>query len=66
MQEVDRERQVLRLAALGHSNSELAVPFTIAESTAKTHVKRILAKIGARDRAQGVAIAYQGGLMPGR
>jgi DNA-binding CsgD family transcriptional regulator len=35
----------------------------IAESTAKTHVKRILAKIGARHRAQAVVIAYQGGLM---
>ncbi len=59
----DRERQVLRLVAGGRSNAELADLLTIAESTAKTHVKRILAKIGARDRAQAVAIAYQGGLM---
>jgi DNA-binding NarL/FixJ family response regulator len=59
----DRERQVLRLAAEGYSNAEIADLLTIAESTAKTHVKRILAKIDARDRAQAVVIAYQGRLM---
>lgn len=59
----DRERQVLRLVAEGYANAEIARLLTIAESTAKTHVKRILAKIDARDRAQAVAIAYQGGLM---
>jgi DNA-binding NarL/FixJ family response regulator len=59
----ERERQVLRLIAEGYSNEEIGSLLTIAESTAKTHVKRILAKIDARDRAQAVVIAYQGGLM---
>jgi len=59
----DRERQVLRLIAEGYSNVELARALHIAESTSKTHVKRILAKVGARDRAQAVVLAYQGGLM---
>ncbi len=59
----DRETQVLRLVAEGRTNAELAAVLMIAESTAKTHVKRILAKVGARDRAQAVVIAYQGGLM---
>jgi DNA-binding NarL/FixJ family response regulator len=59
----DRERQVLRLTAEGCSNAEIARILTIAESTAKTHVKRILAKIDARDRAQAVVIAYRSGLM---
>jgi DNA-binding NarL/FixJ family response regulator len=59
----DRERQVLRLTAEGYSNAEIAGILSIAESTAKTHVKRILAKIEARDRAQAVVIAYQSRLM---
>ena len=59
----ERETQVLRLVAEGHANAEIADLLVIAESTAKTHVKRILAKIGARDRAQAVVIAYQSGLM---
>ncbi len=59
----EREAQVLRLIADGYSNVEIGELLHIAESTAKTHVKRILAKIGARDRAQAVVIAYQGGLM---
>ena len=58
-----RESQVLRLVAEGYSNQEIADLLVIAESTAKTHVKRVLAKIGARDRAQAVVIAYQSGLM---
>src|SRR5262245_53344049 len=59
----EREAQVLRLIADGYSNGQIGDLLHIAESTAKTHVKRILAKIGARDRAQAVVIAYQGGLM---
>ncbi len=59
----EREREVLRLVAEGYSNSEIGDLLAIAESTAKTHVKRILTKIDARDRAQAVVIAYQGGLM---
>jgi DNA-binding CsgD family transcriptional regulator len=50
-------------AAEGYSNAEIADILTIAESTAKTHVKRILAKINARDRAQAVVLAYQSRLM---
>jgi DNA-binding NarL/FixJ family response regulator len=58
-----REAQVLRLVAEGYANDEIAGLLVIAESTAKTHVKHVLAKIGARDRAQAVVIAYQSGLM---
>jgi DNA-binding NarL/FixJ family response regulator len=61
----DRERQVLLLIAQGRSNAEIAELLVIAESTAKTHVKRVLAKIDVHDRAQAVVFAYQSGLMAG-
>ncbi|MFF3936967.1 response regulator [Streptomyces phaeofaciens] len=57
-----REAQILRLMAEGLSNAELAGLLGIAESTVKTHVKRILHKIGARDRAGAVVIAFRSGL----
>ncbi len=59
----DREREVLRLVAFGYSNKEVSSNLFIAESTAKTHLKRILGKIGARDRAQAVVAAYRSGLV---
>ena len=58
----ERERQVLLLVGEGRSNQEIADLLVIAESTAKTHVKRILAKIDAHDRAQAVVFVYRSGL----
>jgi DNA-binding NarL/FixJ family response regulator len=55
----EREREVAGLAAYGMSNDEIAEHLVISPATAKTHVSRAMAKLGARDRAQLVALAYQ-------
>ncbi|MEU1344151.1 response regulator transcription factor [Streptomyces sp. NPDC005827] len=59
----ERERQVLALVARGLNNSEIADALGLSPLTAKTHVSRIMGKLGARDRAQLVIVAYESGLV---
>jgi DNA-binding NarL/FixJ family response regulator len=59
----ERELEVMRLVAGGRSNSEIAGELYLGEQTVKTHVSRILAKLGLRDRTQIVVTAYESGLV---
>ncbi|MEQ4720823.1 response regulator transcription factor [Nonomuraea sp. B19D2] len=58
-----REREILVLIARGRSNTEIAAELSVSPSTVKNHVTNLFAKIGARDRAQAVIVAYEAGLI---
>ncbi len=59
----ERETEVLALVARGWSNHEIGEALFVTAATAKTHVSRLLMKLGARDRAQLIVIAYESGLV---
>ncbi|MFI7148245.1 response regulator [Nonomuraea sp. NPDC050022] len=59
----EREREVMALVAAGLSNDEIAARLVLSPATAKTHVSRIMTKLGSRDRAQLVVLAYEAGMI---
>ncbi|MEU7860266.1 response regulator transcription factor [Nonomuraea sp. NPDC049141] len=59
----EREREVMALVAAGLSNDEIAARLVLSPATAKTHVSRIMTKLGSRDRAQIVVLAYEAGMI---
>ena len=62
----EREREVMALVGAGRSNDEIAAELYVSPATAKTHVSRAMSKLGARDRAQLVVLAYETGLVAPR
>ena len=62
----EREREIMALVAAGRSNDEIAAELFISPATVKTHVSRAMSKLGARDRAQLVVLAYESGLVAPR